>query len=157
MAVTWLWLTIFTFRASARGNKRVWSTSFAHATSKPSQSHMKYINRPSAAFTSGSRASSFVSNEQDPTATPQVFGSDFESQSQEHWQNVHHTRNASDNSGSFYSEPHSYQQQNFSQQKQPYYQQQQPYYQQQQQHQQQVQPGGYYFGGQGGGQGGYAH
>ncbi|KZW04165.1 hypothetical protein EXIGLDRAFT_758463 [Exidia glandulosa HHB12029] len=142
LAATFVWLTAFTLRASRRGNTRIWSTSLAHATTSPAKSSgMKYINRPSAAFTTGSRSSSFVSHEHDAAFTPQSFGPDFERQSQEHWQNVQHSRNPSDTS-SYYSGS---QQQQYQQPQQ--YQQQPPQYQQQQQ--QSTQPGGYFFGGYG--------
>ncbi|EJD53665.1 hypothetical protein AURDEDRAFT_110458 [Auricularia subglabra TFB-10046 SS5] len=152
LVFTFIYLIRYVTKESSRGNKRVWSTSLARTAQNHPQ--MKYINRPSAAFSSG-RASSFMSGERESEPsiyTPQSMGADFERQSQEHWQNTQHAHSNSVQSYNSYQN-HPYQQQQ-EQQQYPQQQYQQQYQQQQQQQQQQyqqpsAQPGQYMFNGYG--------
>lgn len=143
LAGTLVWLTIVVTRA-ARRNNRIWSTSLARESFQPTPPDVRYIKRPSAAFSTNS---SFYSNEPAGTAaTPQTLGPDFENQSQEHWQNINRTREHPDIAQHYaaeqqYGYPHNY--------SLPQQQENQQHLQQEQYTQQQPQHGQYYFGGYG--------
>ncbi|KAH7105568.1 hypothetical protein BKA62DRAFT_766924 [Auriculariales sp. MPI-PUGE-AT-0066] len=89
IALFWLWR--HTSRESARGNRHVWSTSFARPP-KTSFGHVGFdgARRSVGGFSTG-RASSFHSGEDGSrySTQSQPIQNDFEKESAEHWNNTH--------------------------------------------------------------------